>query len=227
MGVANRESDPAAGAGGKGGGTRTERGLERFIFFTDAVTAVAITLLVLPLVDEAVGLSAPAGTAEFFAENGGRVFAFVLSFLLIGMYWTYHHRFSELLVDYDGPLIWLNLLWMLAIVTLPLTTELMHLDDGSGLGATTYIANLMTVGLVAVLMRWHALRTPGLLSDPEAAKVGIAANLVTSALFAVALVVSLVLPAVGTWGLLLLLLARPARLLVGALLRRRSQGSEG
>jgi hypothetical protein len=62
---------------------RTERGLDRLVAFTDAVVPIAITLVVLPLVDAATsGAIAPAtrfartasgsATAKRFADTGAR-----------------------------------------------------------------------------------------------------------------------------------------------------------
>jgi uncharacterized membrane protein len=59
---------------------RTERGFDRFVDFSDAVVAIAITLLILPVVDavsDSVGDQRSA--ADFFQANGDRILAFALS----------------------------------------------------------------------------------------------------------------------------------------------------
>ena len=69
---------------------------ERMKFFTDAVVAIAMTLLILPLL-ESVSEAAKDGldTAEFLGDHGGQIFAFVLSFVIIARFWVSHERLFD------------------------------------------------------------------------------------------------------------------------------------
>jgi uncharacterized membrane protein len=70
--------------------TEKERGVERVIFFTDAVVAIAITLLILPLVEILIADAwqtpvPPLG--QFLSDNLWQFFAFALSFAIIARFW--------------------------------------------------------------------------------------------------------------------------------------------
>ncbi len=69
------------------------RSAERMKFFTDAVVAIAMTLLILPLL-ESVSAAAGEGldTADYLHENGSQLFAFVLSFVIIARFWYSHEK---------------------------------------------------------------------------------------------------------------------------------------
>src|SRR5919197_2493902 len=96
--------------------------VERIAFFSDAVFAIAMTLLV-------VQLSVPTGPAgelgHTLRARGSKFFAFGLSFLVIGQYWLAHHRVFRHIRRYDLGLLWLNLLWLLAIAFLPFPTAVL------------------------------------------------------------------------------------------------------
>ena len=93
-------------------------GFERLVFFSDAVFAIVITLLVLPLTAE---VDVPAGSSSVAAVSGRgqAVLTFVVSFLVIGQFWTAHHRTFGLIHRQDPTLLWLNLLVLLTVAFLP------------------------------------------------------------------------------------------------------------
>src|SRR3954454_3821630 len=90
---------------------RTERGLDRFVTFLDAVVAIAITLLVLPLVDVIGGTHAGRDLASVFSDEAGTFGTFFLSFALIARLWLAHHRIVEGVGAYDGAFLLVNLAW--------------------------------------------------------------------------------------------------------------------
>src|SRR4051812_1264422 len=102
---------------------RTERGLDRFVTFLDAVVAIAITLLVLPLVEVLGGTHAGRDLASVFSEEAGRFGTFFLSFALIARLWLAHHRIVEGVGAYDGAFLLANLAWSLTIVLVPFATR--------------------------------------------------------------------------------------------------------
>ncbi len=98
---------------------------DRMVAFTDAAVAIALTLLVLPLVDivpEAYRSGEPA--IEVVTNNLAPIGSFLLSFVVIARFWSSHHR----LYGYDHrltrALVQLNLLWVLTIAVLPFPTEM-------------------------------------------------------------------------------------------------------
>jgi hypothetical protein len=66
--------------------------LERVIFFSDAVFAIVITLLVLPITTDVELPAGHGGSAHQVWALWPRVLSFVVSFLVIGQFWIAHHR---------------------------------------------------------------------------------------------------------------------------------------
>ena len=94
---------------------QTERGFDRLVNFSDAVVAIAITLLVLPLVDSAREFH-DGNVADFLALNADGLFTFALSFVVIGNFWRLQHRLYESLTGYNAALLWATLLRPFIIV---------------------------------------------------------------------------------------------------------------
>ena len=108
---------------------RTERGFDRIVNFSDATVAIAMTLLVLPLVDIGGETGQHESLWELLDENYYTIFAFILSFLVIWSMWVNHHRIMEYFADYDSRMMTLHLVWLLTVVSIPFTTELIANPD--------------------------------------------------------------------------------------------------
>ena len=98
--------------------------LERMILFSDAVFAIAITLLALEIKVPAIDrhTATDAQLAESLGELVPKFIGFLISFFLIGLYWSIHHRMFGYVIDYTNRLLWLNLLFLLAVVLMPFST---------------------------------------------------------------------------------------------------------
>ncbi len=87
------------------------------ILFSDAVFAITITLLVIeikiPEIHEAVSDKALFHSLGHLAP---KFLGFIISFLLIGLYWTVHHRMFGYVTDYNNRLLWINLFFLFFIV---------------------------------------------------------------------------------------------------------------
>jgi uncharacterized membrane protein len=196
---------------------RTDRGFDRFITFLDAVVAIAITLLVLPLVDVLAG-HLPHDVAGVFTENGERFLSFLLSFAVIARLWIAHHRIVERVGAYDGAFILANFGWALTIVFLPFATLLIsEFPATDRLAVGVYIGTItlssIFLAIVAVLV-WQrpALRREGM-SKRDVVPTTV---LVNAGAFAVALVLGTALPRVNYYALLLLFVSGPVDRLLGA-----------
>lgn len=60
--------------------------------YTDAVVAIAQTLLILPLLESVAAAHAQSWTAQWLAHERDAVIWFALSFMLIGTFWLEHER---------------------------------------------------------------------------------------------------------------------------------------
>ena len=139
-----------------------EHTLERTLMFTDAAVAIALTLLVLPLVDVA-GEVGDSSVWDVITDHWQDFFSFVLSFVVISSLWSVHRALWELLDDYNGVLFVLNTFWLLAIVFLPVPTAL--LNTGSGLSATgtrLYLGTMVVAAIMMTAQTWWVLRHPQL-----------------------------------------------------------------
>ncbi|MFT3715082.1 MAG: TMEM175 family protein [Gordonia sp. (in: high G+C Gram-positive bacteria)] len=197
---------------------RTGEGLKRLTAFTDAVVAIALTLLVLPLTDLADDRHPPEQTVwSFLAANSDTLISFGVSFAVIWVMWRHHHRLIEYFATYDDTLVRLHFVWLLTIVVMPFSTALM--SSPLRWASTLYIAVLFVSAGILLAMRWWGVRHPDLL-EPGASRdefVAEGIDYTSVGLLAVAMAVSAVWPDSGEEPLLILLLGFP----LGALRDRR------
>jgi len=134
----------------------TERGTERIELFSDAVFAIAITLLIL----EIKVPRAPEATTDLLRELldlWPSYFAFVLSFVMIGIYWANHHYVFRLLERTNHSLNLLNLLLLLCVSFLPFPTAVLGsymLDEANQSTAATFYAIGLLLPPVAWALMW-------------------------------------------------------------------------
>ena len=134
-------------------------GLERLVFFSDAVLAIVITLLVLPLAAE-VDLSQGAGLAHQVWALWPRMLSFVISFLVIGQFWISHHRLFVLVRRYDQRLLWLNLIFLLTVSFMPFPTALVgaHSTPGDHFAVVFYAASMTLASITLTATALYATR---------------------------------------------------------------------
>ncbi len=142
---------------------------DRVLFFSDAVFAIAITLLAITLrVPAALGHGMSAGRALHHA--GPSILGFWISFAVIGLFWLGHHGIFRYITALDRPLIALNLLFLGVIAFLPYPTEVLSRSDDAG--AIIFYALCGAAAGIAEEAIWlyATLRHAGL-TDPEVGRV--------------------------------------------------------
>lgn len=157
-------------------------------------------------------------TARWFAENSAQLQSFLISFALILLFWMIHHQFFRHVRTVTRTLMWLLGAWLLTIVWLPVATAISGATDRDDLVAhIVYIGSLMLVAVVSLTIRLYLRARPELIDETRAEVAwNIAVDASMIILFGVALVLGVVFPAVGYWGMLVMFLTG----LVQRLLRR-------
>jgi len=196
------------------------RQFDRLISFTDGIVAVAITVLVLPI----VGLRAKQGELtvwQILNDNSGQITSFLLTFVVVAVMWQVHNRIFSRLAGFDDTIFWLNLLWLVLIVILPWSSSLygngidafnagtsttVWFSGGEGLGGAGlfYWLNLGAISMVSGLITLHARRFPVLI-DPNTPHVFIDTKFVRSRGFVFGAymilvgVLTLIIPSIAVW----------------------------
>ena len=128
----------------------------RVVFFSDAIFAIAMTLLV-------AGIDVPDGDRPLTARLGGewpQVLSFFLSFVVIGYYWLAHHRLVAMVERVRQPFILLNLVYLALIAFLPFPTALIGQEDDAAISVVLYAGALAIASLLEAVM-FHVLHRGG------------------------------------------------------------------
>ena len=148
-----------------GAGETIEAGnleFERVLFFSDAVFAIAITLLV---VDLRVPISATIRSAHVLRAAVPDMIGFGIGFVVIGLFWLGHHSLFRHIVAMNGSLIRLNLLFLGTIAFLPYPTALLSATSPTQVGSVVFFAVCVAAaGLTEAAIWLYALRVPRLVS---------------------------------------------------------------
>ena len=185
-----------------------QRDFERFLTFVDAVVAIAITLLVLPLVDAAGQISRGGSVAHLVHANAAQIGAFFLSFAVISNLWLDQHRVLHHVVAADRAVTRLLLWWTLTIVVLPFPTALITGHDVSDQPTTKilYVGTMAASSLMLTLVTLAVRRDRDLRDTDESPDF--VPSLVAAVAFGIALGLMLLFPELSYWPLLLLLVLR-------------------
>lgn len=178
---------------------------DRIIAFSDGVVAIAITVLLLPLAD----LDTKDGQVlDLLSANSQLLWGLTLTWMIIAVFWTAHHRMFDRIVEVDRVVLWLNFGWLFAIALLPLPTNIVVQNEPSAQVTGFYIGWMALISLIMTAIVWYSHRTPGLIDDDVAgsasARVGRIRATLISAVFVFAFLVALVLPDMATYLLLLM-----------------------
>lgn len=121
--------------------TTRRMGSSRLEAFTDGVIAIIITIMVLELkVPESGSLDALWGSAPV-------LFAYVLSFINVGLYWNNHHHMLHATESIDGRVLWANLFLLFWLSLVPFVIRWL---DESGFSAGATAAYGIVLGMAAV-----------------------------------------------------------------------------
>ncbi len=182
----------------------TGRSVDRLINFTDAVVAVAVTLLALPLVD----ISGPAHGQTVWAvmwDHGAQISTFLFTFYVVAIMWSAHIRILNEIRGYDGAIFWVNTTWLVAIVLLPWISAMYGEGERTqgGIGLL-YWGTLALISFLGTMLGRHLQRHDDLLGRPDRDHVPVSRRsalrgMAFAGYFLAIGVVSLFLPMVASW----------------------------
>lgn len=165
----------------------------RLLALSDGVIAVAITLLVLDI-------RLPEGFADYsdaelwaaLVALWPRILAYLISFAVIGSFWTNHRAKFSHIVRTDAGLNWIGMIFLLTIGLVPFTTNL--IAENGGTLATAVYAGTMVVSGLSLTWLWSHARRNGLIEPDVTAEEyrrQLTSTLLASAVFAVSVPLSL------------------------------------
>jgi len=143
------------------------RSTDRVVTFSDAVVAIAITLL-------ALDLPVPAGNfsnGQFWhalRADWSTYLAFLISFLVIANHWATHRQIFRYVSRLNNMVFRLNLAWLLLMIVVPYTTKIVTGSGQLGARFTVYAGVQIVATGVAMLMSWEVRAAQLLRADAPA-----------------------------------------------------------
>lgn len=133
----------------------------RVLALTDGVFAIIITLLVLEV--HVPELTKGQSLNQALAEVRPSLTAFVISFILAGMYWVGHRDLFALIRRTDRGLVWLNILYLLPLCLLPFAAGMLGHYDQEPVALRIYGLLLVAIAVMRVVIWLYATNRPHLL----------------------------------------------------------------
>ncbi len=143
--------------------------LERVILFSDAVFAIAITLLIIEIKFPELPENYKEGFSLFkmFKPVISHFLAFGISFFFIGISWARHLKLFSHLKSYNNGVIFLNLLNLFFIVTFPfVATGITHTRPSFVFPSILYIGNIVFLFITNAILAHYIFKTKSFLCKP-------------------------------------------------------------
>ena len=131
--------------------SRLDFQIERLSFFSDGVFAIAITLLIIEIKVPVIEHASNEDLIHSLSEMSLKFVGFLISFAIVGHYWSVHHRIFGYIKKYNAPLLWINLGFLCSVVLLPFSSGLLG-EYSSDLHLyvpyVVYVINIFLTGLM-------------------------------------------------------------------------------
>jgi uncharacterized membrane protein len=132
-------------------------GNERIIALSDGLFAIVITLLVLeikvPHIEpNLVATELPHALMHLLPK----IIAHIISFIVLGIYWISHHNTFMHIKRHDRVLLWLNILFLLCVASMPFPTALLSEYPDQQIAVVAYAMTLVMAGIAMDVMWWYA-----------------------------------------------------------------------
>ena len=145
-------------------GVRDPLGFERLVFFSDAVFAIAITLLVIEIrLPDALRIVDDRELVDALVTILPGYVSYIVSFVVIGSLWLKHHDMYRMIGGYDARLLVLNLLFLLFVAFLPFPTGILGRYPALPIAEAFYALWVAAAGFAKLAMWRYASRRKWLL----------------------------------------------------------------
>lgn len=122
--------------------------IERLLFFSDAVMAIAMTLLIIEIKPPHISGLTNHEALESMRSLIPKFIAFFISFFVIAIYWRAHHHLFGFVNKYTDKLIWLNILFLLSIVLMPFSSAFYSENFDVHIPYFVYCSNIVIAGFL-------------------------------------------------------------------------------
>jgi len=189
------------------GELKKEFQIERMILFTDAVFAIAITLLVIEI--KAPEIHRNMGLTEMVDQLLSLIpkfIGFIISFFVVAIYWRSHHRMFSFIKDYDDKLIWLNFFFLFSIILMPFSSAYYSDNTIYSLPFWFYSLNVALTGFLNYRMLTYIIKHKGRISDGfddlKTRQLARWKTLIVPAIFLLGILIDLLLPSANGMNML-------------------------
>ncbi|NET00374.1 MAG: DUF1211 domain-containing protein [Sphaerospermopsis sp. SIO1G1] len=132
-------------------------GNERIVALSDGVFAIVITLLVLEIkVPEIPHDLVAKELSHAVIELVPKMIAHAISFVVLGIYWISHHNTFMHIKRHDRVLLWLNILFLMCVASMPFPTGLLSEYPNERISVIAYALPLVFAGISMDVMWWYA-----------------------------------------------------------------------
>ena len=170
----------------------------RVLALSDGVFAIVITLLVLEV--HVPELTQGRSLAEALREVRPSFNAFVITFILTGMYWVGHRDLFALIRRTDRGLVWLNVLYLLPMCLLPFGASLLGPYEREPTALHLYGLLLLAIAIMRVVIWLYTTSRPHLLWQPlddRQRRAGLALAAFPALIYLLAILVAAAAPTVS------------------------------
>lgn len=182
---------------------------DRTIFFSDAVFAIAMTLLILELKIPTIDEVRQVGIDGILVKRIPNFIGFVVSFFVTALFWKAHLQICMYARSIDSRFLWLNIWLLFFVVLMPFTTAI-YANYGflNNLAFGFYCSNLAAIGFFTYFLQEHIIKTENLKATVESITIRWLKirSLITPLVFLFCILIAFLAPMASRYGFILIFL---------------------